>query len=48
MAKTKISVTIDNEVLAQIKEKAEHDDRSISQFITKVLKDYLETANTKN
>ena len=46
--KEKISITIDNDILAKIKEKAEYDDRSLSQYINIVLKQHLkETENTK-
>ena len=39
--KEKISITIDNDVLAKLKEKAEYDDRSLSQYINIVLKKHL-------
>lgn len=39
--KDKISITIDNDVLELLKGLAEEDDRSLSQFINLVLKDYL-------
>ena len=39
--KEKISITIDNDVLAKSKEKAEYDDRSLSQYINLVLKQHL-------
>ena len=40
--KNKISITIDSDILEKIKEKAEHDDRSLSQYINLVLKKHLE------
>lgn len=40
--KEKISITIDSDVLAKIKEMAEYDDRSLSQYINLVLKRHLE------
>ena len=40
--KEKISITIDSDVLAKLKEKAEYDDRSLSQYINLILKRYLE------
>ena len=40
--KQKISITIDGDVLEKIKEKAEYDDRSLSQYINLVLKKHLE------
>ena len=39
--KEKISITIDNDVLSKLRIKAEKDDRSLSQFINIILKDYL-------
>ena len=41
--KEKISVTIDEDVLAVIKRMAEADDRSLSQYINIVLKDHIKT-----
>lgn len=40
--KEKISITIDSDILARIREKTESYDRSLSQFINIILKDYLE------
>ena len=46
--KDKISITIDNDLLARIRELAERDDRSLSQYINLVLKKHLEEiANPK-
>lgn len=39
--KEKISITIDNDVLNKLKTEAENDDRSLSQYINIILKDYL-------
>ena len=39
--KDKISITIDGDILEKIKEKAEEDDRSLSQYINLVLKEHL-------
>ncbi len=39
--KEKISITIDNDVLQKIKENAEKDDRSLSQYINIVLKQHI-------
>ena len=39
--KEKISITIDNDVLAKIKERAELDDRSLSQYINIILKQHI-------
>jgi len=40
--KNKISITVDNDLLAKIREMAEADDRSLSQYINLVLKKHLE------
>jgi hypothetical protein len=39
--KDKISITIDNDILAKLREKAEYDDRSLSQYINLVLKQHI-------
>ncbi len=39
--KEKISITIDNDVLNKLRTEAEKDDRSLSQYINIILKDYL-------
>ena len=39
--KEKISITIDSDILAKIKELAEYDDRSLSQYINVVLKQHI-------
>lgn len=44
--KEKVSITLDNDIVKEIKIMAEEDDRSFSQFINKVLKDYI--SNKKN
>jgi len=40
--KEKISITVDSNVLSMIKQLAEEDDRSLSQYINIVLKKHLE------
>lgn len=45
--KEKISITLDNDLLEKIREKAELDDRSLSQYINIVLKKHLESPKTK-
>ena len=45
--KQKISITIDSDILEEIKEKAEYDDRSLSQYINLVLKKHLEDEEKK-
>ena len=39
--KEKISITVDEDILAEIKKLAEDDDRSLSQYINMVLKKHL-------
>ncbi|MGN0487273.1 MAG: ribbon-helix-helix protein, CopG family [Acutalibacteraceae bacterium] len=39
--KEKVSITLDSDVVKAVRELAELDDRSFSQFINKVLKEYL-------
>lgn len=48
--KTKVSITLDEEIIDKIKELAEQDDRSFSQYINLVLKEYLKVRkkNEKN
>lgn len=45
--KQKISITVDSDILEKIKEKAEYDDRSLSQYINLVLKKHLEEEEKK-
>ncbi len=40
--KEKISITIDADILKALREKAEADDRSLSQYINLILKKHLE------
>ncbi|MBQ7599005.1 MAG: toxin-antitoxin system protein [Clostridia bacterium] len=44
--KEKVSITLDEDVVAQLRILAEQDDRSFSQYINKVLKEHL--AKQKN
>ncbi len=46
--KTKVSVTLDMDVVEMLKELAEQDDRSFSQYVNLVLKRYLEKELEKN
>ena len=43
--KEKISITIDSDILEKIKNMAEDDDRSLSQYINLVLKEHLKQNN---
>ncbi len=40
--KEKISITIDGDILEKLRELADYDDRSLSQYINIVLKKHLE------
>lgn len=39
--KTKVSITLDEDIIEKIKELAENEDRSFSQYINLVLKEHL-------
>ena len=39
--KSKVSITLDFDIIEQLKQLAEKDDRSFSQYINMVLKEYL-------
>ena len=43
--KSKVSITLDSDMITQLKELAENDDRSFSQFINIILKEYLNQKN---
>ena len=47
--KSKVSITLDEDVIQRIKAQAERDDRSFSQYINLVLKEHLSSkAPVKN
>lgn len=39
--KSKISITLDSDIIEILKKEAEEDDRSFSQYINLILKDYI-------
>lgn len=39
--KTKVSITLDSDIIEKIRQLAEDDDRSFSQYINMVLKDHI-------
>lgn len=43
--KTKVSITLDTDLIERIKDLAEQDDRSFSQYINLALKEYLKSKN---
>ena len=45
--KEKISITIDNDILAELKTRAEYDDRSLSQYINLILKKHIKENEDK-
>ena len=45
--KEKISITIDGDLLAKLKEYAEYDDRSLSQYINLALKQHINGIESK-
>lgn len=46
--KDKISITIDSDILAKLKERAELDDRSLSQYINIILKQQIKRLEEKD
>ncbi|MGN0170938.1 MAG: ribbon-helix-helix protein, CopG family [Candidatus Gastranaerophilaceae bacterium] len=46
--KNKVSITLDEDVIQLIKQLAEKDDRSFSQFINMVLKEYISNMDKTN
>ena len=45
--KEKISITIDGDILEKLREEAEYDDRSLSQYINIILKEHLRKNDKK-
>lgn len=45
--KTKVSITLDTDLIEVLKGLAERDDRSFSQYINLVLKEYVKNQNRK-
>lgn len=45
--KSKVSITLDADIIEKIKELAEKDERSFSQYINLVLRDYLKNSEKK-
>lgn len=43
--KTKISITIDEDILDRLRQLAEHDDRSLSQYINLILRNHINNKN---
>ena len=47
MAKEKVSITLDAEVIERVKEIAEYEDRSFSQCVNMILKRYIKAVEKK-
>ena len=45
--KEKVSITLDSDLVQKIKDMADNDDRSFSQYINRVLKDHVSNLETK-
>lgn len=46
--KEKISITIDGDLLDKLKERAENDERSLSQYINLVLRKHINAQDDRN
>lgn len=46
--KQKVSISLDEDIIVEIKKLAENDDRSFSQYINLVLKEHLVRINSKD
>lgn len=46
--KSKVSITLDADIIERIKEMAEDDDRSFSQYINMILKEYITKRSDTN
>lgn len=46
--KTKVSITLDNDLVTILKDMAENDDRSFSQYINLILKNWVQTHNSNS
>ena len=46
--KIKVSITLDEDLVTQLKDLAEEDDRSLSQYINLILKDHIKKQEGSN
>lgn len=46
--KSKVSITLDSDIIDKLKKLAEQDDRSFSQYINLILKEYLNLTETNH
>ena len=45
--KTKVSITLDSDIIEKLKDMAEKDDRSFSQYVNLILRNYLKDSQKK-
>lgn len=45
--KAKVSITLDSDLVDQLKQFAEDDDRSFSQYVNRILKQHVENMNSR-
>ena len=45
---TKVSITLDSDIITKVKVLAENDDRSFSQYINLVLKEHISSQSDQN
>lgn len=46
--KQRVSLTLDGDIIEELRELAEEQDRSLSQYINLILKKYLQSRHSKN
>ena len=46
--KTKVSITLDSDIITKVKVLAENDDRSFSQYINLVLQEHISSQSDQN
>ena len=46
--KEKVSITLDNDIVKRLKEEAENDDRTFSQYINIILKEHVKKLDNVN
>lgn len=46
--KTKVSITLDTELIEAVKQLAEQDDRSFSQYVNLIIKEYIKKQDMKD
>ena len=46
--KTKVSITLDSDIITKVKVLAKNDDRSFSQYINLVLKEHISSQSDQN